>query len=235
MCHVGIFGNCSLPSTKECRVLLGARSLSMQASDAFRGVRESDGPPVNGHAEGTKGTRAFLTCGNALPEKWKVGGSTPPLPTTQSRRSDAVWPAALLRRQPTTRRRQPATSVCRASRVQQRTGHSQCPSAACGYSRSLKRHTVSNPKVEKVTPRPGPIPRSPVAVSRSSWPGRAATPDISHLENTHSTQPAGRAVRAQPADPISAPFTGSADDSALCLDPKVVSEPQACAVRWRRA
>jgi hypothetical protein len=34
------------------------------------------------HAECTNAGFSPLTCGFALPEKWKVGGSTPPLPTT---------------------------------------------------------------------------------------------------------------------------------------------------------
>ena len=47
-------------------------------------LRHSDGPSVNGHTEGTNRSLASLTCINALPEKWKVGGSTPPLPTAET-------------------------------------------------------------------------------------------------------------------------------------------------------
>jgi hypothetical protein len=45
------------------------------------------GAPAYGHAQGTNQSRASLICTNALPEKWKVGGSTPPLPTSRSPRS----------------------------------------------------------------------------------------------------------------------------------------------------
>ena len=53
-------------------------------------MSQLDGRSLNGHAEGTSETWAFLTCTNALPEKWKVGGSTPPLPTAESRRPEEL-------------------------------------------------------------------------------------------------------------------------------------------------